>query len=188
MIEKLSDSEKAAALRAIIQFHQGRQLGPETFLAFCETTITTPMEFCILNPNRDSILLFERPASDPVFGGQLHVSGCVMLPGEAPETVWPRLHTSKKYGLENCIFSAPIKIGVIDTLMGPQEKGRCPRGQEKNTIHVVISSERMQTDKGMWHSLHHLPRKGPERLIGHHQRFVDKILAPWLCLHGVKID
>lgn len=182
-----TDAEKAKALRTIIGFREGQLLGPETFLAYCATTITTPMEYCILSSDMTQILLFKRPPNDPFFRGQWHVSGAVMLPGETPGGVWKRLQSGSKYGLQDDHFSPPIKIGEIDTPMGPQEEGMCPRGQEKNTIHIVICCAGNTLIEGQWFLLKSLRRTGPDRLLGHHQRYIDKVLLPWLTLAGVDI-
>lgn len=169
-----TDVERADAIRTLLRF----PLQPESFLAWCESTITCPMEFCITDKSMWNILLFKRPPSDPIFGGQWHVTGGLMLPGQKPEDVWPRI--IEKYSLGGIELAKPIQIGAIDTLKGPQEEGACPRSQERNLIHIVRHPGTATPAGGKWFPLNNLPRTGEERLLGHHQRFIKEILMPYV--------
>jgi hypothetical protein len=173
-IAQWSDVEQAEAIRLLLQF----PLKPEPFLAWCESTITCPMEFCITDKSMWNILLFRRPPSDPIFGGQWHVTGGLMLPGQKPDEVWPRIIA--KYGLDATQLSKPIQIGVIDTRKGLQEGGGCPRSQERNIIHIVRYPDTHTPAGGGWFPLSNLPRTAKDKLLGHHQRFIDEILMPYV--------
>lgn len=170
--------QKAEAVGLLLKF----PMDPEPFLAWAGASDSCPNEYCILNPSRTHILLFTRPADDPFYAGQWHVTGGVKLPGQDSDFVWERLSTGDKYGLKTMRLGKPYKIGAIDSFKGSQSEGGSPRGSERNFIFVVESLDGMPEPRhdGTWFPLDDLPLQGPEALIGHHQRYIREILKPWI--------
>ena len=175
LVQTWSDEERAEAINVVLRF----PLGQKSFYAWCATTVTCPHEYCILNPEKTRILLFTREDSDPFFGGQWHVSGSLRLPDETGFDTWQRAIV--KYGLNTMILTLPIPIGAHDTLKGAQLESKCPRGNERNLVHVSYATSGSKSKgKGEWFFLNNLPLVGRNALLGHHQAYIREVLMPWI--------
>lgn len=175
----LTPEQAAAVIRAFVV--PGKSMPLPVFLAVAESIPTIPCEFIILSSDKKSILLFERPESDPIFSKQWHFSGGVQLSGMRRRDVWEVLRTGPKYGLAGAVFTEPIEIGSRDTPFGSQEEGSCPRGQECNIIHVVYYVDG-GVGAGVWFPLEKLPLQSFSEggLLGHHRAIIKEVLLPWI--------
>jgi hypothetical protein len=54
----------------------------EIFYAICRTTMRPVVELVIFSPNKDKVLLTERPEDDPFFPDMWHLPGVVVVPSD----------------------------------------------------------------------------------------------------------
>jgi hypothetical protein len=135
------------------------------FDAWISKTVSTAIELAVLDGD-DKIFLAPRGLTDPIWPGQYHMPGTVILPGGTFDASMSRLLTGEVGKLRLLSIPKFVTFFFFPMGSGPNE---CPRGAETGLLHIVRAGDHDDYEgSGNFYARDELP----ENIISFHRPMI----------------